>query len=286
MTNYQELLEQAKLNWTVSKEPLQTVRNQIEVPQTFALLREDTQSILGTCGIGYEVYQNHELMELLHRISNQTGLGLHSAGCFDEGKRVWIQLKSNDLNLPGGDRVEGFFTGLNSFDKSRSLAFGPAFTTISCRNTWQMAYEEVQSKVRHTASLRPTIEDILSKIDALLKQESQTFEEIQWLGNFNMDEETELMVLASLFDLEKDGKIIPVDELSTYKMNKISQFYDDLAIEVASKGDNLWGLFNGVTRYTTHSMNNGKDNSKAKMFGDTGNKERAIFSSLVQLASV
>jgi len=56
----------------------------------------------------------------------------------------------------------------------------------------------------------------------------------------------------------------------------------DLNGEVQEKGDNLWGLFSGVTKYTTHSM--GKSgNTENKIFGTYGNREREIYQDLVSL---
>ena len=53
-------------------------------------------------------------------------------------------------------------------------------------------------------------------------------------------------------------------------------------MELAQKDSTLWGLFNGVTRYTTHNMKKG-DNSEAKMFGKTGVLERTIYKELVEM---
>ena len=64
------------------------------------------------------------------------------------------------------------------------------------------------------------------------------------------------------------------------KKNKVSRFYIDLNGELQEKGDNLWGLFSGVTKYTTHSMSK-NDNSENKMFGLYGNRERAIYNDIV-----
>jgi hypothetical protein len=58
---------------------------------------------------------------------------------------------------------------------------------------------------------------------------------------------------------------------------------DDMRYGVINqKGDNMWGLFSGVTKYTTHSYSKG-DNTETKMFGGVGNREREIFTKLVEL---
>jgi hypothetical protein len=72
------------------------------------------------------------------------------------------------------------------------------------------------------------------------------------------------------------------DSISTVTRNKLSRFEIDLNGELKEKGDNLWGLFSGVTKYTTHSMKK-DDNSENKMFGVYGQRERHIFKELVEM---
>ena len=72
------------------------------------------------------------------------------------------------------------------------------------------------------------------------------------------------------------------NDLSTRTKNNLSRFYIDLNGEISQKGDNLWGLFSGVTKYTTHSYSK-NDNTEVKMFGNVGQIEQEIFSDLVEL---
>jgi hypothetical protein len=53
--------------------------------------------------------------------------------------------------------------------------------------------------------------------------------------------------------------------------------------EIASKEDSLWGLFSGVTKYTTHSMKK-TDNTENKIFGKAGKLEREIWSTMEEMA--
>jgi len=127
--------------------------------------------------------------------------------------------------------------------------------------------------------MKPRIEEILRDIEKVLEEESHTFEEIKKLQDFRMDEHTKELVLVKLFELtreEKEGDISPA------KLDKMATFMDDLALEVSTKGENLWGLFSGVTRYTTHSMKRG-DNTENKIFGAVGKKEQFIYSELLYM---
>ena len=274
-----EMLEKSGLNWKVNKEPIQTVSG-ILIPEKVALVRDDNQKCLGIHTDNYVPYQNEELLDLLFKISQQTGLELHTGGSFKDGQRVYFQLKSENLVLHN-DVIEGFISGFNSFDGRTSLAFRNSNTTVSCQNTFYRAYRDVDTKLRHSATMKPKIEEILRKIDVLLVEEQSTFQTIQRLGNFRVTQEVRDLVIRKLFEIKREERLDSPD-FSTNKLNRMSKFYVDLNGEINQKGDNLWGLFSGVTKYTTHGMKKG-DNSENKIFGKTGNIERQIFEDLVQM---
>jgi len=58
------LLDKTNLNWSVRQEDIQTTSG-IIVPNKKALVRDDTNTIVGLHSDGYQPYQNHELMDLL-----------------------------------------------------------------------------------------------------------------------------------------------------------------------------------------------------------------------------
>jgi phage/plasmid-like protein (TIGR03299 family) len=274
-----EMLIASGLDWKVIPEGLITTSG-IIVPKRVALVREDTKKILGLHTEGYEIYQNDELLELLHRIYQKTGLALHTGGSFGGGDKVWFQLKSDDLKL-GNDVIKGFISGFNSFDGKTSMAFGNSEVTVSCQNTFWRGYRQVATHLRHSAMMRIRIEEILSKIDVLVKEEKDMFKEITRLHEVRMTADVKELITKMLFEIDVTERLdAPKEPFSTNKKNKLKKFEYDLNLEVAQKGDNLWGLFSGVTRYTTHSMKN-SDNSEAKMFGKAGKLEREIYSKLV-----
>jgi hypothetical protein len=280
-----ELLDQTKLNWKVGIEKIQT-ESGIILEDKIALVRDDNQAILGVHSNGYVPYQNFELLELLDKVSRQTGLPIHTGGSFGDGKKVFIQLKSNDLKISNTngvpDEVKGFITGINSFDGSTSLSFGPSNRTISCQNTFWGAYRTLDAKIRHTKNMVMKIDDICKGIDGVVQEEKEIFNSIIQLSETSFDDIIRDRVIKDLFDIGKTVDLKDQDALSTVTRNKLSRFYIDLNGELKEKGENLWGLFSGVTKYTTHSITKG-DNSENKMFGTYGKREREIFKDLVEL---
>jgi phage/plasmid-like protein (TIGR03299 family) len=275
-----QFLDRTGLNWKVRTEGLQTSSG-IIIPDKIGIVREDDSTILGIHSNGYVPYQNDQMMELLFKVSQQTGLDVHRGGLFGGGRKVFVQLKSNDLAL-GTDRIEGYVTGINSFDGSTSLSFGPSSKTISCQNTFFGVYKDLNSKVRHTKNMELKIDDICRQIEGVVEEEKNVFGSIVKMSETRFDDMIKDRVIKSLFNIEKNANIKDIDALSSVTQNKLSRFYVDLNGEIQGKGDNLWGLFSGVTKYTTHSMGKG-DNSENKMFGSYGNRERQIFKELVHL---
>lgn len=276
-----EILDKSNLNWKVRTEPIQT-ESGIVIPDRIAIVRDDTdQAFPEIMSSNYYPYQNHELVELLDKVSSQTGLPIHKGGYFKDGSRVYIQLKSNNLTL-GNDRIEGYLTGINSFDGSTSLAFGPSNITISCMNSFFAAFREMNSKVRHTKNMVVKIDEICRRLESVLEEERNIYDNIVKLSETRFDKEIEDRVIKSLFKLKPDVKLTDDDAVSSVTRNKLSRFYIDLNGELGQKGDNLWGLFSGVTKYTTHSLSK-NDNTESKMFGDYGKRELTIFNELVEL---
>jgi len=276
----QDVLNQTDLNWTVREESL-TTESGIIIPKQKAIVREDTNKVLSIHGEGYYPYQNHQLIELLDKVSQQVGLEIHRGGSFGDGQKVFIQLKSNDLKL-GDDRIEGYITGINSFDGTTSLAFGPSNITISCQNTFFGAFRSMDTKVRHTKNMVMRVDDICKGLEKVVEEETKMFEDIKMLSETRMTKESEDWVTRTLFNIMRDVDMNDEDSISTVTRNKLSRFEIDLNGELKEKGDNLWGLFSGVTKYTTHSMKK-DDNSENKMFGVYGQRERHIFKELVEM---
>ena len=276
----QDVLNETNLNWTVREESL-TTQSGIIIPKQKAIVRDDTNEVLSIHGEGYYPYQNHQLIELLDKVSQQSGLEIHRGGLFGDGQKVFIQLKSNDLKL-GDDKIEGYITGINSFDGTTSLAFGPSNVTISCQNTFFGAFRSMDTKVRHTKNMVMRVDDICRGLEKVVEEETKMFEDIKMLSETRMTKESEDWVTRTLFNIMRDVDLNDEESVSTVTRNKLSRFEIDLNGELKEKGGNLWGLFSGVTKYTTHSMKK-DDNSENKMFGVYGQRERHIFKELVEM---
>lgn len=77
--------------------------------------------------------------------------------------------------------------------------------------------------------------------------------------------------LTRMNDEEKLG-----NELSTRKTNIISSINYSIDRECADLGNNAFGLFNGITHYTTH-IKNSKNNAFGNLFGSLNELNQTAF---------
>lgn len=275
------ILESAQLNWSVTSEKLVTAVSNIET-DSIAIVRDDTKDILGVHGKGYHPLQNSEMMEILERISGKMDLPLHKGGYFGNGQKVFVQLKTEDQRI-GTDLVKGYLTCVNSYDGSTSLAFGHSNLTISCQNTFFANYREMANKVRHTQKMHERIDIICMQIEDVLQAEKSIFNKIKRMSEVDIAPEVRDMVLARMLDLNKEERLADLSTLSTRKKNILSDLEVNISGEVQDKGGNLWGLFSGITKYTTHQLKG--DSNENKLFGVYGRREREVFTELGELVS-
>ena len=276
-------LQNTKLNWNVRSEELRTASG-IILNDYKALVRDDNNTPLSVVSQTYQPFQNSELYELLEKVSRQTGVAIEKCGYFGEGQKVYIQLKTDDLSMPKGDKVKGYITGINSFDGTTSLAFGNSSITISCMNTFYAAMRELKTKIRHTKNMSIHIDAVCKDIDIAIEQEKRMFERIKRMSEVTMTDKVKDLVVKALFNLDSTLDLQKEDAVSTVTRNRINHFGIDLQTELNQKGSNLWGLFSGVTRYTTHSAVKG-DSTESKLFGTSGKRERAVFDTLADLVN-
>lgn len=275
----QTILKQANLDWSVRSEKLVTADSNLPT-DNIALIRDDKNVILGVHSSSYVALQNSEMMDILDRISGKMGLPLHKGGYFGNGEKVYIQLKTEDMRL-GTDQIKGYLTCVNSFDGSTSLAFGHSNLTISCQNTFFANYREMANKVRHTMNMHTRIDLLCTQIEGVLQAEQKIFTQIKRMSEIQIDQKVRDMVLTRMINLQGEERLADLSTLSTQKRNLLSAMEVSISGELETKGQNIWGLFSGITHYTTHNLKG--DSNENKLFGRFGNREREVFAELGNL---
>ena len=269
----QEILMRYDLDFEIEKSPLVGHRevideeNQLvgiyEIPSEYAgLLNTQSGEIINSVKSGYAVAQNRNFIELalagVDRFDVDTYVA--KAGVLNGGRRVFIQfgLEGQAFN---GDTITRYIMIINSND-GHKFSVGVGEQVMSCMNQFFSFHKSAQSKFSHTASLENRLEEIPFLLESAL----------QTIGL--MDELYDTMYRTPCTNEMLDGLVkhmvgisyaddLEALEIGTRKKNNMDALYNAIYHEFDCKGDNLWGLFNGITYWTNYVKKHPKrDNGK------------------------
>ena len=247
MDNYKaiELLNSTGLNWEVQKLALKT--DDGRETESFGIFRTDNSKWIGTVGPQYTPFQNTELAETLLAASDGVGIEFNRGGLLRHGAKVYLQAQLPSEYIGRSD-VNRYITALNSHDGSTSIAFGSSSTVVICQNTFYRAYKELQ-KFRHTTNAKANIENAIADMRATLELDNKLMDKFKRMADAKLSEEVFSNILKACFDVSMDKRL---SEYSTRKKNQIESINKAVEKEIELEGPTLWGLFNGITRYTNH----------------------------------
>lgn len=251
MTTYEQtfdLLENTGLNWTVNKLPL--VGPDGQKTDSYGIFRNDSGGWLGTVGPRYTPMQNSDLAETIIDACEGVGIEAKRGGSLRGGQRVYIQAQLTDEYI-GRSGVKRYITALNSHDGTTAIAFGSTNTVVICENTFHMAYKSGGlTRFLHTASAKARIEAAMKELRDAMTNEQKLIDNYKRMADVTVEEG---MVRRILLDIIKKGFGADENEkLSTRRTNQLVSLNSAIEREFVDEGPTLWGLFNGVTRYTNH----------------------------------
>lgn len=285
------LLDRFDLRWSVSKQDLYLPNG---TPTQFkAIVRDDINQVFATCKDGYTPYQNSELAEMLIRISEKTGYDIHSGGMFNGGGKIYLQLSTgNEINGIGLNKtkVKGYVTGINGHDGTTSLKWGAVNFTICCSNTFAAAKGKLQNTARHTASIHDKVERSIREIEGVTKQEKTIFEQFIRLSEVAVTSSNIVKIVKDVTGVDINMSSVKAGDIySSYAINRAGELSTSIAKEMAQKGETLWGLFSGVTHYTSHVMSTpNRENARleSKYVGSGLTIDNDAFASVLSMASI
>lgn len=278
MTDYMKMAEAHGLGWDVQKVVLQTPDG--EESGFFGVQREDTGKVFCTVRDGYKPFQNSELFELADAVANETNLPVHKAGMFDDGGKVFIQLNTGSLTGIGSnnDTVQTYVTCVNSHDGSSAIRWGHSNLTISCSNTFHAVRGKLSNSSRHTEKMHERIKISLNQIRLVRDAQDRLNEKLYELSEHSIGDNDIDKFLSNITGLPMN---LTEDELRGKfhgrAVNRALDIENAVKDELSYKGNNLWALFNGVTKYTTHVYGRTGTREHSKMLGQAASlDERAL----------
>jgi phage/plasmid-like protein (TIGR03299 family) len=249
-----EILEQTGLNWTVNQVPLISKSeneklNGLKTDCT-GIFRNDNGEWLGTVSGKYTPYQNFQLAETIVGASEGFGLDVSRGGVLSGGRKVYLQTELK-TEFIGKSDVKRFITALNSHNGSSSIGFGSSNTVVVCQNTFYKAYKDI-NKFRHTASASDRIKLAMTDLRRAIELDEKLMKNFKVMSDTPLRDEVFASILKKCFDADLDSK---KGTITPQKVKQLERINQAISTELELEGATLWGLFNGVTRFTNHYSN-------------------------------
>jgi phage/plasmid-like protein (TIGR03299 family) len=285
----EEAIKYAGLDYEVIKAPLftqgraMTIGNSGEIvepdniliPEQFATLRTDNNTVLGVVGKDYHIVQNGEAFAFFDAIvGGGDGILYETAGALGDGERIFITAKlPGYIRVGNGDDItEKYIFLTTSHDGSGSIT--AAFTPIRivCQNTLNASLRNMSNVVRikHTAGAKQRLEDA-HKVMGLANTLSNQLQDIfnGWTKVKVTDREVRKLIQLALCPNKETLTLLEkgnYDEISTVFKNTIEDAFTYAMISDTQQMDTtkgtLFGAYNAVTGYYQNVRSYKNDEAK------------------------
>lgn len=252
----QEALIQARLGWTARKHPITLQGSEQIIPDSFAVTRDDDNSVLGIVGNSYQILQNADAFNFFDSIAERGDAVYETAGSLFGGRKIFITAKIPGLIRVGSgeDISEKYILLTNNHDGTGAVTAKIIVTRVVCNNTLTAAMRESGRSVsiRHSSQMHDKLavaSEVLGIANSRFQQMEESFNQ---MAAIQMKEQDVKNFLMRCFEVEMDSK---PDTDDKYKNQRA--VIQCLELHESGKGSEmtrgtLWGAFNAITEWTSN----------------------------------
>ncbi len=244
---------QQELTWEILTEPMRTLSGASTNKK--AILRSDTGTILGFVGKDYAPVYNTQLMSLVNRLTVDGVFRLVGYDEFKEGKLIlaYLEYDAKDHRFGGFPMREYLILG-NSHDGSRPFYAGTGCSLIRCENQFYSTLELFKKK--HTSILEISDFELKELVMQYKGQSKELYSSFEGLDTIPVNRNVVKQLVNTLQDSMRWDSRLDNRREERPLSPAIQRLQMSIDREMEALGENAFGLFNGVTWYTTHEMRN------------------------------
>jgi phage/plasmid-like protein (TIGR03299 family) len=282
---WQDAMEKALLNWTVSKHQLSSPLTGEKIG-AWGIFRDDTNGFLGAVGDQYTAIQNEyafQFVDSLLEADQEHGAHYESAGALGAGERIWCLARVNgEIEIAGtDDKHETYLLFTTSHDGSASATCKLTTVRVVCQNTLSMALSGAGAylRVKHTREAQTRMDAARRLMTGATAQLRDLEAKLNELAHRKVSKASFTDIMKKLYgDWEEkaaDGQSVKRIE---NKISEVAELYrsNDKGAIPEIKGT-AYNLLNAVTEYTDHYSAFRQTNGRKDMEGTQIRAENALF---------
>lgn len=256
------------LTWDVRESLIQT-ESGTKIKGYKALERSDNGNLLSVVKSSYSPMLNSDLISLVQEVSEISGFKQKEIVEWEGGKKIICHLEGKPTKI-GDWKFENFMLIGNAHDYSSTLFLGTTNVMVRCTNQFSRIAKRLS--IRHTKTKEAKIQDLKIYMQIYTQLTDALHADYNKMVKVKVDERVKHDMIKFVLSIDKDsGSKIgnkfdysTIQEVtSTRKANQYEEVLGAIEKEMNDVGKNMFGLFNGVTYWTTHQKE-----SKQKTFGN------------------
>jgi len=267
-----------ELNWEVSKNnvqildlngsPLISDGKPLVSTKHNAIIRSDNNSILSIKSKSYSPPSIAEFKERANEIHEITGFELMEFEELNGGATVLAYFKNTKKNFEiAGHKMQRYMVIGNSYNGLTSFFVGSSDIYLRCTNAFSYLHKAM--KVRNSKNSKQRRDTLMREIEIYYNGSKKLHTMYNRFGDRIVSNDLKQDIALKVLGLEDK------EEIGTNMQNKLNQLMANIHSECSELGDNLWGVFNGITWYTSHEMNS-KTQLENQVTGNIFGKRAAI----------
>lgn len=242
------------LDWEIEESPVFDASGN-KINGYKMIVNAEDQAVLNICKKTYTPTPNHVFLETVGKLTEVSGFQLEGFHTFKQGQKVLAYLKNPQPKSLAGEKAQDFMVVGNSHDGSTCFFTGLTNQVYRCENMFSA--HNMQNRIYHRKNHEAVIDDLVETHDLYFNQLTGCYEMLEDFTRCPVTPEIAQNFVQEVLKIENP------EEVSSRKRNTVERFLEALEVETEAVGNNLYGLFNGATRYTTHMMK-----SKYAIFGN------------------
>lgn len=252
---WEEAMNEALLDWTVSKVQLAHPLREGAMVDAWGIFRDDTQEFLGVTGKDYRPLQNEYAFEFVDAILEAAGEAHYvTAGALGQGEKIWClaQIGSGFEVVPG-DKHETYLLFTTSHDRSQAATCKVVTTRVVCQNTLSMALGEQGAflKIRHTSNMDRKMEQAKKLVTGATMQVQDIEDKLRTLATRRLSQDSYMTIMTRLFGDAETGMMT---KMALDRITEVTTLFDKNDGKEGFKEvyGTAYGLLNAITEHTDH----------------------------------
>ena len=258
------------LDWEINIQPVYTTGERLlRGYQTIVRDSKDENGkdiVLCVMKNTYNPRTNKEFSQIVNELALVSNSKTPYYSEYDSGRKVLAFLESPKKTTIGGHKISDKILIGNSFDGSSSLFIATVLNYNGCSFTYLNS--SASFRVSHRSK---DLEQCFDYIEMLKDYESEKqilFNRFEEMKDTLLTDDTVEDFIKAVVDYKTEDEDGNEVDISTRTRNKINDLKLSIEKKFNEHGKNVWGLFNGVTHYTTYVYTgNRRRNIEGNMYG-------------------